>query len=242
MSDYRVCEIFSTLQGEGARAGCRSVFVRFSGCNLWNGIPADRSKGKGACALCCDTDFVDGRKMSAESIRLALSALWSDNLQGERWCVLSGGEPLLQVDMPLVNELHSHGWRIAIETNGTLDKSVLDSIDHVCVSPKLGAPIERKRAHELKVILPGHRFFDAGWSDGQLTNLQESGEWDALFVQPQDPIDAKAVNESYLTVSSMDSFQGQALYERNVKRCLDFVAKHPDWRLSLQLHKYVQIP
>ena len=240
MSKYKVHEIFSTLQGEGSRAGCRSVFVRFSGCNLWNGRAADRTKGTGACALWCDTSFVHGKTMTAEEIRTKLDDLWSKNIPGERWCVLSGGEPLLQVDMALVDELHEHGWKVAIETNGTLNSYPLNFIDHVCVSPKLGASIERMKAHELKVVLPGHPNPEKCWSNGQLVDLQTNGEWGALYLQPQDPIYQGEVSASYLT-SGPETF-GRTIYEGHVRRCLKFIEHHPEWRLSLQLHKYVRIP
>jgi len=237
---YRVREIFSTLQGEGSRAGSLSVFVRFAGCNLWNGRPEDREKGKGACALWCDTDFVKGKEVSAEDVRLELDRLWGERLPSAKWCVLSGGEPLLQVDHALVDELQRHGWNVAIETNGTLDNRALDLMDHVCVSPKLGSTIERMRADELKVVLPGHVDFEKGWTDGRLVDLQESGEWGALYIQPQDPIYTDEVNASYL--ASKVRTGGRDLYERNLNRCLNFVANHPEWRLSLQVHKYARIP
>jgi len=240
---YVVKEIFDTVQGEGLRAGARSVFVRFAGCNLWNGRPDDRSKGTGACARWCDTDFVGGEKLDVAALLARMDAQWKppESEDDERWCVLTGGEPMLQVDWPLVDALITAGWRIAVETNGTLDPDdgkLLDVIDHLTVSPKVGGDLVRKCGTELKVVLPGAAGSN-GWSDADLDELARDGTWDALYVQPQDPILSTRVGASFLHGSLLGA---RDEYRANVERCLRWVRARPAWRLSLQLHKTIGIP
>lgn len=150
---YAVKEIFLTLQGEGAHAGRVAVFCRFAGCNLWTGREEDR-----ADAVCrfCDTDFIGmdgtlgGRYPSADDLADTIAAQWAG--AGDRYVVLTGGEPLLQVDAALVAALHARGFTIAIETNGTLDPP--DGIDWICVSPKAGTTLRIRKGHELKLVYP----------------------------------------------------------------------------------------
>ena len=152
---YSVKEIFYTLQGEGARAGRASVFCRFSGCNLWSGREADR-----ATAVCrfCDTEFVGtdglggGRFETAGALAEAVASYWPAAATGLPYVVCTGGEPLLQLDPPLIDALHGQGFEIAIETNGTLP--VPGGIDWICVSPKAGADFVQQSGHELKVVYP----------------------------------------------------------------------------------------
>lgn len=154
MASYAVKEIFLTLQGEGMQAGRPAVFCRFAGCNLWSGREEDRHE-----AVCrfCDTDFVGtdgtkgGRYRDARSLVEAIVAEWTGG-EAHRLCVLTGGEPLLQVDEELVQALHAEDFRIAIETNGTL--AAPDGIDWICVSPKSDAELTIKRGHELKLVYP----------------------------------------------------------------------------------------
>jgi len=151
---YAVKEIFLTLQGEGAHAGRAAVFCRFSGCNLWSGREQDR-----ASATCqfCDTDFVGtdgtlgGRYDSAEALAEAIAAQWAE-AAGSRYTVLTGGEPLLQVDAPLVQALRARGFEIGVETNGTIDPP--EGMDWICVSPKAGAELVVRRGNELKLVYP----------------------------------------------------------------------------------------
>src|SRR2546423_7793117 len=171
---YTVKEIFYTLQGEGAQAGRVAVFCRFSGCNLWSGREEDRSR-----AVCqfCDTDFVGtvpdgGRFRSATELADAIDRCWQgesfalvdakDYLQSgargqnqsdaKKYVVCTGGEPLLQVDEDLIQELHRRGFEVAVETNGT--RRAPGSLDWVCVSPKAGAPLIQTRGDELKLVYP----------------------------------------------------------------------------------------
>ena len=154
---YTVKEIFYTLQGEGANAGRAAVFLRFSGCNLWTGREEDRAEA--ACPF-CDTDFVgvgaDGGKFdSPEALARAVVSRWPwKNMRGARPLVVcTGGEPLLQLDAPLVAALHDAGFEVAIETNGT--KEPPPGIDWICVSPKAGAlPLKLTRGNELKLVFP----------------------------------------------------------------------------------------
>jgi 7-carboxy-7-deazaguanine synthase (Cx14CxxC type) len=153
---YSVKEAFYTLQGEGAHAGMPAVFVRFSGCNLWSGRDSDRTRAKGSCAAWCDTDFVgtdgtNGGKYTAQDIADLVLRLWPATKTRPR-IVLTGGEPLLQVDSELVGTLLAHRCWLAIETNGT--QPVPHGIDWICVSPKAGAPITLTVADELKIVWP----------------------------------------------------------------------------------------
>lgn len=151
---YSVKEIFYTLQGEGMNTGCPAVFCRFAGCNLWSGREPDRAE-----AVCrfCDTDFVGtdgsggGRFASAASLAGAVEGAWTAG-PARRLVVLTGGEPLLQVDAPLIEALHARGFSVAVETNGTLAAPA--GIDWLCVSPKQGAPLRQREGQELKVVVP----------------------------------------------------------------------------------------
>jgi 7-carboxy-7-deazaguanine synthase (Cx14CxxC type) len=151
---YAVKEIFLTLQGEGGQAGRPAVFCRFAGCNLWSGREQDR-----ATAVCnfCDTDFVGldgpggGRFLDADALAAAVEAAWQGG-RSDRLTVLTGGEPLLQVDEALVEALHARGFTIALETNGTLP--VPPGIDWICVSPKAQAAVVQQRGQELKLVYP----------------------------------------------------------------------------------------
>lgn len=151
---YAVKEIFLTLQGEGGQAGQAAVFCRFAGCNLWSGREQDR-----ATAVCtfCDTDFVGmdgeggGRFADADALAAAVEGAWTGGADN-RLVVCTGGEPLLQVDGPLIDALHGRGFRIALETNGTLAAPA--GIDWVCVSPKADAQVVQTRGQELKLVYP----------------------------------------------------------------------------------------
>jgi 7-carboxy-7-deazaguanine synthase (Cx14CxxC type) len=151
---YAIKEMFKTLQGEGAHAGRTAVFCRFAGCNLWSGRDEDRA---GAVCRFCDTDFVGtdgtsgGRYASAAQLADAIAALWGD-ARDHRFVVLTGGEPLLQLDAPLIEALHADGFEIAVETNGTIAPPA--GIDWICVSPKAKAELKLRSGHELKLVYP----------------------------------------------------------------------------------------
>jgi len=151
---YAVKEIFLTLQGEGAHAGRAAVFCRFAGCNLWTGREEDRAEA--ACTF-CDTDFVGtegtdgGRYADAAALADTVGRAWGEE-RGGRYVVLTGGEPLLQVDAALIAALHAGGFEIGLETNGTLVPP--DGIDWICVSPKGATPLAARAGHELKLVYP----------------------------------------------------------------------------------------
>jgi len=151
---YAVKEIFLTLQGEGAQAGRVSVFCRFAGCNLWSGQEADRAEAE--CRF-CDTDFVGtdgtdgGRYETADALADAIARIWGAE-PGGRYVVLTGGEPLLQVDEAFIAALHARGFQIGLETNGTLEPPA--GIDWVCVSPKAGTELKARTGDELKLVYP----------------------------------------------------------------------------------------
>jgi len=152
---YSVKEIFYTLQGEGANAGTPAVFCRFAGCNLWSGREDDRESA--ACTF-CDTDFVGtdgeggGRFADAGALAKAVERAWPAGEGRHRLVVCTGGEPLLQLDTPAVEALHARGFRVAIETNGTL--AAPPGVDWVCVSPKAGAELALTAGDELKLVFP----------------------------------------------------------------------------------------
>jgi len=170
---YNVKEIYYTLQGEGANTGRPAVFLRFAGCNLWTGREEDR-----ATAICqfCDTDFVGGTKFaSAAQLAEEVAGQWFGNGTSKRFVVITGGEPLLQLDDPLVASLHDLGFEIAIETNGTLPAPA--GLDWICVSPKSRTTIKQRSGNELKLVYP-----QVGITPKELERL----EFDHFFLQPMD--------------------------------------------------------
>ena len=176
---YAVKEIFYTLQGEGAHTGRAAVFCRFAGCNLWSGREADR-----ASAICqfCDTDFADtdgpggGKFASPEELAAAVEEKWpSSDAPGKRFVVCTGGEPLLQLDSALIDALHAHGFKIAVETNGTI--AAPPGLDWICVSPKAGAELQQRTGDELKLVYP-----QAGADPAAFESLQ----FRHFFLQPMD--------------------------------------------------------
>jgi len=209
---YSIKEMFYTLQGEGAQAGRPAVFCRFAGCNLWSGLEADR-----ASAICrfCDTDFVGtdgqggGKFRDAEALAEAINRLWPSTYLPSKFVVFTGGEPLLQLDCTLTQCLHTHGFTVAIETNGTLP--VPAGVDWVCVSPKAGATLAVQSGDELKVVVP---------QTGQTLSDYEKLAFQHFFVQP------------------MDNLSQQA----NTRLAIEFCKSNPQWKLSLQTHKFLGIP
>ena len=176
---YAVKEIFFTLQGEGAQAGRAAVFCRFSGCNLWTGRESDRAK-----AICqfCDTDFFGtdgtggGKFSSADALADAIAGEWaSKDAAGTRLVVCTGGEPLLQIDEPLIAALHARDFEIAVETNGTIAAPL--GLDWICVSPKAGAPLVQTTGNELKLVYPQSRALPATF---------EKLAFQHFFLQPMD--------------------------------------------------------
>jgi 7-carboxy-7-deazaguanine synthase (Cx14CxxC type) len=176
---YSVKEIFYTLQGEGGQAGSPAVFCRFAGCNLWSGREQDRAN-----AICrfCDTDFVGtdgtlgGKFADADALARQIAALWPAGDAHHRLVVLTGGEPLLQVDAALIEALHAQGFRIAVETNGTV--AAPQGIDWLCVSPKAGADWVQRHGQELKVVWPQPGL--------DLDLLEATGQFSHRFLQPMD--------------------------------------------------------
>ena len=207
---YAVKEIFLTLQGEGVHAGRRAVFVRFAGCNLWSGLERDR-----ATATCqfCDTDFVGmdgtggGRFRTAADLARAAVETWGGDRES-RFVVLTGGEPMLQVDSALIDALHDEDFFIAIESNGTL--AVPRAIDWICISPKAQSETVQRSGDELKLVWPQQH---SDWQDMQNWNFAN------LLLQP------------------MDARGDDAASKANLEQAIAFVQAHPKWRLSLQTHK-----
>ncbi|MCV2419168.1 7-carboxy-7-deazaguanine synthase [Paucibacter sp. DJ2R-2] len=208
---YAVKEIFYTLQGEGAQAGRASVFCRFAGCNLWSGREEDRAR-----AVCnfCDTDFVGtdgqggGKFATAEALADAIASRWPADRPGRPYVVCTGGEPLLQVDTPLIEALHARGFEIAVETNGT--QPAPEGLDWICVSPKADAELVLTRGHELKLVYPQplarpERF--AGL------------DFQHFFLQPLDSV----------------------LKTQHIREVVDYCMQHPQWRMSVQMHKVIGI-
>ena len=207
---YAIKEMFYSLQGEGRNAGRPAVFCRFAGCNLWSGRERDRAAAE--CTF-CDTDFVgtdgDGGGRFADAINLAdaISSMWR-GAGGQRLTVLTGGEPLLQVDEPLIQALHGRGFEVALETNGTL--SAPASIDWVTVSPKGATRLAQTSGHELKLVYP-----QAGVDPRQFETL-------AFQYHLLQPLDGPEV-------------------DANTQAAIAYCLANPQWRLSLQTHKYMGI-
>ena len=184
---YSVKEIFLTLQGEGGQAGRPAVFCRFAGCNLWSGRERDRAR-----AVCnfCDTDFVGmdgpggGRFASAEALADAVEGAWRGGAH-DRLVVLTGGEPLLQLDAALIAALHARGFSLALETNGTLPAPA--GVDWICVSPKADAPVVQTRGQELKLVFP-----QPGVDPARFEELQ----FERFLLQPMDGPDRLANTEA----------------------------------------------
>jgi 7-carboxy-7-deazaguanine synthase (Cx14CxxC type) len=215
---YTVKELFPTLQGEGAHAGRAAVFCRFAGCNLWSGREDDR-----ATAVCqfCDTDFVGsdgaggGKFETAALLADTIEEVWNSTSAGpqQRYVVFTGGEPLLQLDTPLIDALHVKGFAVAIETNGTI--KVPKGVDWVCVSPKAGADLIVLQADEMKLVIPqaGHVALEA------LLARFEKMDYRNRFLQAMD---------------------GPNLQE-NLALAVRLCQKRPLWRLSVQTHKIIGI-
>ena len=184
---YAVKEAFLTLQGEGVQAGSRAVFLRFAGCNLWSGREADR-----ATAQCnfCDTDFVGtdgpggGKFADAEQLAAHVESMWGDEAE-RRLVVITGGEPMLQLDKALIDALHARGFRVAVESNGTI--AAVPGIDWLCISPKAGTEVVQRSGNELKLVWPQQGIDPAdleGWDFGH------------FLVQPMDCADLQASYEA----------------------------------------------
>lgn len=216
---YQVKEVFYTLQGEGAQAGRASVFCRFSGCNLWSGREIDRAMAK--CTF-CDTDFIGtngvngGKFATAAALAEHITALWPSQSGASKlhtkphakpYVVFTGGEPLLQLDAALITRLHSHGFEVAVETNGTLAPPA--GIDWLCVSPKGNNPLAVTQGDELKLVYP-----QADAPPEQFSSLG----FRHFFLQP---MDLAPLNQEKTTVAEATAY------------CM----ANPQWRLSLQMHK-----
>jgi len=217
---YIVKEIFYTLQGEGRNAGRAAVFCRFSGCNLWTGRDADRHR-----AVCqfCDTDFIGvgpdgGRFTDAAALADEVLSRWPSvqhqrAIGGRPLVVCTGGEPLLQLDPATIEALHARGFEVAVETNGT--QPAPPGLDHVCVSPKASAPLVLTRGDELKLVYPQPQ------PDAQPERFARL-DFGAFFLQPMDTGDVAGTRA-------------------NTQAALAYCLAHPQWRLSLQTHKLLDI-
>jgi 7-carboxy-7-deazaguanine synthase (Cx14CxxC type) len=184
---YAVKEAFLTLQGEGVQAGRRAVFLRFAGCNLWSGREQDR-----ATAQCnfCDTDFVGtdgeggGKFASAEALADHVERLWGEG-RDFRLVVITGGEPMLQLDTALIDALHDRGFRVAMESNGTIEAA--EGIDWICVSPKSGTAVVQRKGDELKLVWP-----QPGIDPAEL----ERWDFGHFLVQPMDCAEREAAMDA----------------------------------------------
>jgi 7-carboxy-7-deazaguanine synthase len=189
---YAVKECFLTLQGEGAQSGSRAVFLRFAGCNLWSGREQDRESAQ--CRF-CDTDFVGtdgeggGKFAGAEALAAQVETLWGAGTN-RRLVVITGGEPMLQLDKPLVEALHQRGFRVAVETNGTLP--AVAGLDWICVSPKAGTDVVQRRGNELKLVWP---------QDGIDPAELERWSFDHFLVQPMDCDEREAALEAAIRLA-----------------------------------------
>ncbi|CAN5316510.1 7-carboxy-7-deazaguanine synthase [soil metagenome] len=184
---YAVKEIFLTLQGEGVHAGRRAVFVRFAGCNLWTGREQDR-----ATAVCqfCDTDFVGtdgeggGRFADADALAESAAAHWGPG-EALRYVILTGGEPMLQINAALIDALHARGFEIGVESNGTIP--AVAGIDWLCISPKAGSVVVQHRGNELKLVWP---------QPASDVDAMQGWAFDHFLIQPMDCADPIAARDA----------------------------------------------
>jgi 7-carboxy-7-deazaguanine synthase len=189
---YAVKEAFLTLQGEGAQSGRRAVFLRFAGCNLWSGREADRESAQ--CNF-CDTDFVGtdgpggGKFADAGQLAEHVARLWGE-LPDDRLVVVTGGEPMLQLDEALVDALHARGFRVAAESNGTL--AATSGIDWLCISPKAGTDVVQRRGDELKLVWP---------QDGIEPAELEAWDFRHFLVQPMDCAERQAAMDAAVALA-----------------------------------------
>ena len=214
---YSVKEIFYSLQGEGAQSGRPAVFCRFAGCNLWSGRESHR-----ATAVCrfCDTDFVGvdgggggGKFRTAAELAVAIATRWPATAlpQVKPYVVCTGGEPLLQLDEPLIEALHAQGFEVAVETNGT--RPPPPGLNWICVSPKATAPLLLRQGQELKLVYPQA---EPESQPERFVHL----DFQYFFLQPLDDLRLR----------------------ENTLAALRYCLEHPQWRLSLQLQKILNIP
>jgi 7-carboxy-7-deazaguanine synthase len=213
---YTVRELFLTLQGEGAQSGMRAVFLRFAGCNLWSGLERDR-----ATAICqfCDTQFVGtggpggGKFATSAALAAAVATCWGAG-PAARLVVCTGGEPLLQLDAALIAALHGHGFRVAVESNGTI--AAPPGIDWLCISPKAGSTVLQRSGDELKLVHP---------QPGLPPETVAGWDFRHFFLQPMDGLADHGETRAASTASS-----------------IAYVLENPHWRLSTQVHKAIGIP
>lgn len=244
MSRYGVISVKDTLLLEGVRAGTRAVEVRFSGCNLWDGHPLRRMQAAAPCAAWCDSDHFRGAAVGLDDLVEAAEEDWPAKDGVERWLHLTGGEPMMQVDAGLVTAFKARGWRISMETNGTLAWLLYDRIDWLVVSPKAGLPVMVPRADELRVAYPGAGGAFDGWKDEDLLALREKLSCQHAFVVPIDPpLDPDRIGLTVLRHAAEDenaddvTLLAATMYQSSVTRCVGFVHQNPSWRLGLQVSK-----
>ncbi|MNX59626.1 7-carboxy-7-deazaguanine synthase [compost metagenome] len=208
---YSAKEVFLTVQGEGGQAGRPAVFLRFAGCNLWSGLERDR-----ATAVCtfCDTDFVGvngdggGKFKTADLMADHVAGMWRGRAGDPKLVVCTGGEPLMQLDAPLIEALHARGFEVAIESNGTLVAP--EGIDWICISPKADAPVVQTSGQELKLVYP---------QPLAMPERFEGLDFERFWLQPMDGPDQAA----------------------NTAAAIEYCLTHPQWRLSVQTHKYIGV-
>jgi len=215
---YHIKEMFYSLQGEGAHTGRPAIFLRFSGCNLWNGKESHRQNS--ICTF-CDTDFIGtngingGKFDTAQDLANHVNKIWPNNDRLNKYVICTGGEPALQLDNALLDALHEFNFEVGIETNGTLP--LPENLDWICVSPKGSSDVVIKTCNELKLVFP-----QSNCLPERFTGINA----DLRYLSPLNDPSSSHLNPSM---------------EPNTKACIEYCLNHPEWRLCLQTHKILNI-
>jgi len=252
---YLIRDIRDSIVSEGMMGGKKAIEIVFGGCNHWDGDPSHRKDGLSACSMWCDANFYSycSKKMTAEQIAERCRNVWAESTRAHRnpglsdYVLLSGGEPLLFVDVELAEALRDHGFQLILATNGSMRpmKGLMELMAHVTVSPKLEIgpngdllvpDLKVCDNCELTVTLPG-AVGGKGWTDEQLLQLEKEGTWKLMSVVPMDPTDPRTTDVTHLR----GGYERHEELAEAVRRCLDWISNHRNWCICLQYHKLLNL-